>query len=233
VYEGGVRAEGFLAGPALRRLVDQSRADYFGLMHAVDWLPTLTSMVGANPNGKKILDGIDQLKALQSSNTMATARNGLFLGYSMSPKQVAMCGFDNEGGGRRHRNRSLRRLSLARVGSNETSSTIDERSARQLMLLVSNQPCARRSTTAYRWKSWKLVRLSDRDAYELYHLGNDPGETKDVRAANPAVFRSLHAKMIQSENQIRLNSAELLDKACPKFELGKTSWGQAALAPWC
>jgi len=77
------------------------------------------------------------------------------------------------------------------------------------------------------------VRSPDRDAYELYHLGKDPGEANDLRVTNPAIFRFMHTKMIQSENEIRLNSAELLGSTCPEFELGKTSWGQAALTPWC
>lgn len=35
------------------------------LFHAVDWLPTLSALVNAKPNGKKQLDGVNQLNAMK------------------------------------------------------------------------------------------------------------------------------------------------------------------------
>lgn len=55
-------------------------------MHAVDWLPTLASMVGVKPNEKRQLDGVDQLKAFKEGSK-ARPRKGNFLGYSMIPRQ--------------------------------------------------------------------------------------------------------------------------------------------------
>jgi arylsulfatase A-like enzyme len=42
---------------------------------------------------------------------------------------------------------------------------------------------------AVRMGDWKAVRKGLRGAVELYDLASDPGETRDVAAANPAVVK--------------------------------------------
>jgi len=59
-----------------------------GIMHAVDWLPTLAAIVGAKPRGRK-LDGVNQLRAFKSGEK---ARDELFLGYSMAGTATHGCG---------------------------------------------------------------------------------------------------------------------------------------------
>ena len=41
LYEGGTRVLGYIQGPGMRRA-----AEYGGMMHMVDWLPTLLSLAG-------------------------------------------------------------------------------------------------------------------------------------------------------------------------------------------
>ena len=41
LYEGGTRVLGYIQGPDMRR-----GAEYGGMMHMVDWLPTLLSLAG-------------------------------------------------------------------------------------------------------------------------------------------------------------------------------------------
>ena len=44
VYEGGIRGAGFLLSPLLKK----SRYEYSGLMHLVDWVPTLLDIAGGS-----------------------------------------------------------------------------------------------------------------------------------------------------------------------------------------
>lgn len=53
LYEGGTKAVGFVHGSNLEH------AAYTGLMHAVDWMPTLLRAAGAEPNEDNF-DGVDQ-----------------------------------------------------------------------------------------------------------------------------------------------------------------------------
>ncbi|XP_060071412.1 arylsulfatase B-like [Ylistrum balloti] len=66
IYEGGTRAAGFVRGPGLN--VTGKRFD--GLMHAVDWLPTLVSVGGGSspPAGYKG-DGVNMWPALSQLST--------------------------------------------------------------------------------------------------------------------------------------------------------------------
>jgi len=82
VWEGGVRAEGFISGHALAKLGIKKSWKYSGLMHSNDWLPTLARIAKTVPNGKK-LDGISQLEGLQTGSGI---RKELFLGYESKKK---------------------------------------------------------------------------------------------------------------------------------------------------
>merc|ERR1712151_297828 len=83
IWEGGVRADGFLAGPALDNphvnIPHPFRTD--DLFHVVDWLPTLAHVAKATPQGRR-LDGLDQLPNLQNPlHNKETARHELHIGY--------------------------------------------------------------------------------------------------------------------------------------------------------
>ncbi|BFZ22838.1 hypothetical protein BsWGS_25876 [Bradybaena similaris] len=59
LFEGGTRVVAFLHGP----LLNQSGVVYDGLIHAVDWFPTLANALGINYEDPK-QDGVNQWKAI-------------------------------------------------------------------------------------------------------------------------------------------------------------------------
>ena len=58
LYEGGIRGASFIYSP----LLEKRGTTYTGLMHLVDWVPTLLGLAGVNPPPG--LDGIDQWEAI-------------------------------------------------------------------------------------------------------------------------------------------------------------------------
>jgi arylsulfatase A-like enzyme len=80
IWEGGVNGEGFLAGPAMKKLgIKAGKTDQFII--AQDWLPTLAALAGVEPSGDKPLDGVNQLDSLRGVGPVA--RDEIFLGYSV------------------------------------------------------------------------------------------------------------------------------------------------------
>ncbi|OWF47903.1 arylsulfatase B-like [Mizuhopecten yessoensis] len=60
IYEGGTRATAFISGKGL----EKTGYTYNGMMHAVDWMPTILSAAGGTP--EKDIDGIDQWDSLRT-----------------------------------------------------------------------------------------------------------------------------------------------------------------------
>lgn len=58
LYEGGTRVVGYIQGPGIPK-----GSHYGGLMHMVDWLPTLVSLAGGDIDHSD-LDGVDMVSAL-------------------------------------------------------------------------------------------------------------------------------------------------------------------------
>lgn len=62
VYEGGTRASAFVSGKGIKN----PGTTYKGLMHAVDWMPTILSAAGVKQDSS--IDGIDMWDSLQNNN---------------------------------------------------------------------------------------------------------------------------------------------------------------------
>lgn len=61
LWEGGIRAVGFIHSPKFLRGMT---GVYAGLMHVSDWFPTLFALGGGDPSSLDGLDGFDMLKAI-------------------------------------------------------------------------------------------------------------------------------------------------------------------------
>ena len=75
VYEGGTRVVGLIQGPGFKQNVH-----YNGLMHMVDWLPSLVSLAGGNTSWSSSLDGFDMSQAIKTVKKLS------ILNYSSSTK---------------------------------------------------------------------------------------------------------------------------------------------------
>ena len=69
VYEGGTRVVGLVQGPGFKQHVR-----YNGLMHMVDWLPTLVSMGGGDTSLPSSLDGLDMSHAIKKVKNLNRMR---------------------------------------------------------------------------------------------------------------------------------------------------------------
>lgn len=61
LFEGGTRATAFMSGTGIQK----SNYVYTGMIHAVDWMPTVLNAAGGTPDSK--LDGIDQWDSLRTA----------------------------------------------------------------------------------------------------------------------------------------------------------------------
>ncbi|XP_052696726.1 arylsulfatase B-like [Crassostrea angulata] len=61
LFEGGTRATAFVTGAGIQKF----NYEYSGLIHAVDWMPTVLSAAGGTADSK--LDGIDQWDSLRTA----------------------------------------------------------------------------------------------------------------------------------------------------------------------
>jgi arylsulfatase A-like enzyme len=83
VWEGGTRGDGFMSGPALKKLglnTSGCPRRLSNLFHVVDWLPTLAEMVHVVPAAQKPLDGKSQWPAFLDDQV--AVRNEVFVGYT-------------------------------------------------------------------------------------------------------------------------------------------------------
>jgi arylsulfatase A-like enzyme len=81
IWEGGTKGDGFLSGPALKKLGFSFGAPkrFAHLFHVVDWLPTLAEMLGIVPLAPNPLDGKSQWLAMQEN---ISTRTEVFIGYT-------------------------------------------------------------------------------------------------------------------------------------------------------
>ena len=83
VWEGGTTGDGFISGPALKKLGFPTKERFPHLFHVVDWFPTLAELLGVVPRNLGKLDGRSQLESMKDKGRIAT-RQELFIGYSLA-----------------------------------------------------------------------------------------------------------------------------------------------------
>jgi arylsulfatase A-like enzyme len=164
-------------------------------------------MVGVSPesNGYK-LDGIDQLHALQSDETI---RKSIFLGYSNNQATTEAA--------KRSVTIRQRRSAALRFG--------DWKIIRDPQFMQKNEP---------KWRLEKS--RSQPTEYALHNLRYDPGETVDLSKEEPDLLASLIQQLKEHEdemtNQKELDKRCTIDLK-NQFALMQTEWGTTARRPWC
>eukprot|EP00756_Hemistasia_phaeocysticola_P020231 Hpha_TRINITY_DN15709_c5_g11::TRINITY_DN15709_c5_g11_i1::g.37351::m.37351/K01135/ARSB; arylsulfatase B len=91
IWEGGTRATGLVWGPGVG--IPQGEV-YSGMMHGVDWLPTVCAAAGVSTEGTLPLDGVSQWSQLQKPTTVESPRSTFVYGNSTN-----MCSLKNTGEG--------------------------------------------------------------------------------------------------------------------------------------
>lgn len=68
--------------------------------------------------------------------------------------------------------------------------------AHEYLFWLNNQPddAVRRHLVAVRWKDWRLYRKYERDPWQLFDLGTDPREEKNVAEQHPQIVEQLAAQ---------------------------------------
>ncbi|XP_022329100.2 arylsulfatase B-like [Crassostrea virginica] len=82
VFEGGTRATAFVTGAGIQK----SNYVYPGIIHAVDWMPTVLSAAGGSPDPN--MDGIDQWDSLR---TAGESKRSEFI-YNIDDLKPEICG---------------------------------------------------------------------------------------------------------------------------------------------
>jgi arylsulfatase A-like enzyme len=80
LWEGGTTGDGFLSGPAVKRLNIPAGKRFPHLFHVVDWFPTIAEWIGVVPVHQDELDGKSQAESLLQQGAPAT-RTELFIGF--------------------------------------------------------------------------------------------------------------------------------------------------------
>ena len=65
--------------------------------------------------------------------------------------------------------------------------------AHEYLFWLNNQPddAVRRHLIAVRWKDWRLYRKYEKDPWQLFDLGSDPGEQTDIAAKHADVVKEM------------------------------------------
>lgn len=207
VWEGGTRATGFICGKGVPQ--ELIGTQYKGLMHAVDWLPTLAHLAGATredmPHAP--LDGVDHWLALTLKDGIKAPRTEIFYGFGNS--------FNMNGAALKL---NQWKLIVGNAGQSSWSPPWNQ--------------------TLEEWEPVNqdyLAKYGGHQTHALYNLENDPMELTDMSATYPEIVNILtqHLKVYLSYQAKHVLTSH--DHTCglrnEMLPIGPH--GMKALTPWC
>jgi len=200
LWEGGVRATGFVTGGWLP---DERRGEEMNaLMHVTDWLPTLCAFAGIEPQGQLPLDGHDQSSNIMDGVVDVYApREEILLNVNyyqvLQSDGVSSACYDDLCGAVRWKDYKLI------IGSNDQMRFSDD-------TLCANSWCDLDSSESV--SSHTIQCDADNDNYQfpdidgdsclyngaacLYNVIEDPCEWREIGHEEPEIFTFLNQKMM-------------------------------------
>lgn len=180
LYEGGVRVRALLSSPLLPE--GRRGATYDGLFHVTDWVPTLVEgLLGQGPGFAYpgAIDGVDQWAHL-------VGEAGAGAGPARSELVVNLDSYDYVGFlggllGAQHPKAALVRE--------------DPATGRRLKLLLNESPSVGHQDPVREDGTTCKVLAATQPSLQLYDLGADPGEARDLAGEEPAAVVDLLARL--------------------------------------
>ena len=194
VYEGGTRAVAFISGAGL----EKTGYTYDGLIHAVDWHPTILSIAG-DTTGYNI-DGINQWDAIKTGGE--SMRNELVYNLDTSFLPVTGAGAIRYGDFK---------LIQGYPGLFPDYYEPENKEDSPFTVVCDEEEMVRRKVTediygnngwfgrnSERYRRRRLERWGD----QLYNLKDDPNETIDIFAENPGIVNTLRNKLEEYKSSV-------------------------------
>ncbi|XP_028827292.1 arylsulfatase B isoform X2 [Denticeps clupeoides] len=201
LWEGGVRAVGFVNSPLLKNPGTVSQE----LIHITDWLPTLVGLAGGRMNHSKPLDGFDVWKTI--SKGTASPRLELLHNIDSMYVDIAPCP------GNRYGNFSpeftRHRVSVPPSPSQSDGFDVRIHAAiryREWKLLTGYPGCPvwfpkPGTTTHPHWEDLNISKPSSlQNNIQLYNVERDPEERDEVSAQNPDMVDFLLTRLQHYQN---------------------------------
>lgn len=237
IWEGGTRGTALVHSP----LISQPGRSYANLMHGADWLPTLVSAAGGNPNrlprrSSVPIDGVDQWGSIAQMGP-AVRSSVLYGRHDDAPNSTRDDGL-------RVNHTKLVRGSGGRPNSwcspvdSDTSSCQKGPEVRPCCPQSDQHRAVRAHSTvclhAFRCSLWPLHLPQHSQAqgeYMLFALDKDEEERHDLSSQQPGLVASL-ARALQQELATGVPTATP-DKACGPATHPVDPVVGKVWAPWC
>jgi arylsulfatase A-like enzyme len=177
LYEGGTRVTAF----AHWQGVIAPAGHVQGLMHMVDWFPTLLNLAGASADGAKPLDGVDAWPMI--AHAQPSARSEIV--YNVEPGRAAL----------RQGDWKLIRTAPDYVDGAESEPTPAQPAANTPGNTTGNPAAKSPGKTPGKAVGKSARKKAAQPSHELFHITQDPHETKNLADQNPAKLAELSARL--------------------------------------
>ncbi|XP_067656524.1 arylsulfatase J-like isoform X2 [Haliotis asinina] len=188
LWEGGIRAVGFVYGDMLKNKGTINRQ----MIHVSDWFPTLVGMAGGNTNGTKPLDGFDQWKTIRVL-VIGHTNLGDRPGEEWKKGRYTRNKGENSASPRTEILHNIDPLAKPR-GQKFYNNTFDTRIRAAIRVgkwkLITGNP-DETFVPPLLGKEPNVERVDALKNILLFNIPDDPSERHDVSAANPDVVKEL------------------------------------------